>query len=92
MRMIFVLFIIALLGCAASKPVAVAEKPVAKCQRIANAPEWIRESLKMSTSNYGLLNGADTIPCYGVVVCDNEEYCYSFSTPDGIIDWETYGK
>jgi len=84
MRKILALSIIALVGCAASKPASVAESnwnalKKKQCEQILNAPDFIREVLKDLTPSQVRFHENDTITTQTcktleTIICNGVEY------------------
>jgi len=83
-KFLFTITLLALIGCAGNKPVAV-EKQVDKCEKIANSYESTKETLLMPTSLYNIDTNSECF-CYEIITCNNTEYCYSFLCPNGKIE------
>jgi len=83
MKILFTIALLALIGCAGNKPMAV-EKQVDKCVSLINLPEITRETLTMPVQDLGNADTGEQCPCYETITCNNIEYCSAFKCSDGI--------
>jgi len=81
MKEIFVLVMLALLGCASNKPAAKLKALKAKqCEKILNAPDFIREDLKdLTPQRVEFVENDDvstiqTCKTFETIICDGVEY------------------
>jgi hypothetical protein len=85
MKMIWIVGLLALVGCAGNKPMVVQTEVTKsdKCKKIENYDAEVLNALKMPGSVSW--DGKMSCPCHETIACNEIEYCISFECSDGEI-------
>jgi hypothetical protein len=87
MKKILVIALLALMGCALNKPVAIHAD---RCETIASSEEWFKELMKTAAEDLSPATDDGTCPCHETITCKGEVYCSAHKCFDGSIrnPWE----